>query len=110
MLPGSFSHGLLHRGASADALAFHEAQLRLIELGWGRKDPGVQQLFTSRYMPDGSAAQIAALNEQRRLSCDGRRAAAIVRARAGLDIRMLAPRLRVPTLIDHFGMRAAGRQ
>ena len=101
VLLGGFSHGLLHRGASADALAFHEAQLRLIELGWGRKDPGVQQLFTSRYMPDGSAAQIAALNEQQRLSCDGRRAAAIVRARAGLDIRAFAPQLRVPTLVLH---------
>ena len=68
VLLGAFSHGLLHRGVSADALAFHEAQVRLVELGWGRKDPGVQQLFTTRYMPDGSAAQIAALNEQQRLS------------------------------------------
>lgn len=101
VLLGGFSHGLLHRGVSADALAFHEAQLRLIELGWGRKDPGVQQMFSSRYMPDGSAEQVAALNEQQRLSCDGRRAAAIACARAGLDIRALAPQLRVPTLVLH---------
>ena len=95
------THGLLHRHPSPESLAFHEAQLRLIELGWGRKDPGVQQMFTSRFMPDADAQQIASFNEHQRLSCDGRRAAAIVRARAGEDVRPLAAALHVPTLVLH---------
>ncbi len=52
-------------------------------------------------MPDGTTEQSAALNEQQRLSCDGRRAAAVVRARAGFDIRALAPHLRALTLVLH---------
>jgi DNA-binding CsgD family transcriptional regulator/pimeloyl-ACP methyl ester carboxylesterase len=95
------THGLLHRSPSAEALAFHEAQLKLIELGWGRKDPGVQNMFTSRFMPDGNMEQIASFNEHQRLSCDGLRAAAIVRARAAQDVRQLVGALRVPTLVLH---------
>ena len=101
VLLGGYTHGLVHRGASPEMLAFHEAQLRLIELGWGRRDPGVQQMFTSRFMPGGTAEQIASLNEHQRLSCDGLRAAAIVRARATQDVRGLTPGLRVPVLVLH---------
>lgn len=101
VLVGAYSHGLLHHKLSAEALAFHETALRLIELGWGRRDPAVQQFFTTRFIPEASRAEAAALNEQQRLSCDGARAAAIARARAALDVRELLPRLRVPTLVLH---------
>ena len=101
VLMGSYTHGLLHREPSADSLAFHEATVRLVELGWGRADPAVQQFFTTRFAPEASPAEAAALNEQQRLSCDGRRAAAILRARAALDVRALLPQLKVPTLVLH---------
>jgi pimeloyl-ACP methyl ester carboxylesterase/DNA-binding CsgD family transcriptional regulator len=95
------THGLLHRNPSPEALAFHETQLRLIELGWGRKDPGVQQMFTSRFLPDGTAEQVASFNEHQRLSCDGLRAAAIVRARASQDVRAWVQDVQAPTLVLH---------
>lgn len=98
---GGFSHGLMFRGASAEAVAYHEAQVRLVELGWGRNDPSVQEFFTSRFLPDGSPEARAALNEQQRLSCDGRRAAALMQARARLDVRALAAQVRAPTLVLH---------
>jgi pimeloyl-ACP methyl ester carboxylesterase len=101
VLLGAYSHGLMHRQPSADALAFHQAQLRLVELGWGRRDPAVQQFFTTTMLPEASAAEVAALNEQQRLRCDGARAAAILRARAALDVRALAPQVRCPTLVLH---------
>lgn len=101
VLMGSYTHGLLHREPSADSLAFHEATVRLVELGWGRADPAVQQFFTTRFAPEASPAEAAALNEQQRLSCDGRRAAAILRARVALDVRALLPQLQVPTLVLH---------
>ena len=101
VLLGGATHGLLHRQVPPEALAFHEAQLRLIELGWGRKDPGVQQMFTSRFMPDASAEHIASFNEHQRQSCDGARAAAILRARAGTDVRAWARAVQVPTLVLH---------
>ncbi len=101
VLMGSYTHGLLHREPSADSLAFYDTTVRLVELGWGRADPAVQQFFTTRFAPEASPAEAAALNEQQRLSCDGRRAAAIMRARAALDVRALLPQLRVPTLVLH---------
>lgn len=101
VLVAGYTHGLLHRNTSPESLAFHEAQLKLIELGWGRADPGVQHMFTSRFMPDASAAQSALFNEHQRQSCDGIRAAAIARARAGLDVRDLVAQLQVPTLVLH---------
>jgi len=101
VLMGSYTHGLLHRQPTADKLAFHEALVRLVELGWGRADPAVQQFFTTGFVPDASLAEAAALNEQQRLSCDGQRAAAILRARVALDVRALAPLVQVPTLVLH---------
>ena len=52
-------------------------------------------------MPDATAAEAAAMNEQQRLSCDGPRAAATMRARSVLDIRSLAPLVRAPTMVLH---------
>ncbi len=101
VLLAGYSHGLVHREVSPQALAFHEAQLRLIELGWGRKDPGVQHMFTSRFMPDATAEQAASFNEHQRLSCDGLRAAAISRARASQDVRPQLSAVQAPTLVLH---------
>ena len=101
ILLAGYTHGLLHRNPSAQTLAFHEAQLKLIELGWGRNDPGVQAMFTSRFMPGGNAEQIASFNEHQRLSCGGQRAAAIVRAKSEQDARALAAKVQAPTLVLH---------
>ena len=101
VLLGGSTHGSLHRSPTADTLAYFEAQVRLVELGWGRNDPGVQQLFTSRFMPGGNTDQWASFNEHQRLSCNGHRAAALLRARAGADVREQARGLTVPTLVLH---------
>jgi hypothetical protein len=74
------THGLMHRQVKPEVLALHEARLPLIELGRGRKDPGVQQMFTSRFMPDANAAHTSLFNAHQRMSCKGVRAAAILRA------------------------------
>jgi DNA-binding CsgD family transcriptional regulator len=73
----------------------------LVELGWGRNDPAVQQFFSTTMLPDATPEQIVMLNEQQRQSCDGARAAKIMRARLGLDVRALAPLVRCPTLVLH---------
>ncbi len=101
VLLGGYLAGLLHQSPSTQALAFHEASLRLVELGWGRNDPAVQQFFTTRFIPEASLDEARALNEQQRLSCGAERAVQIMRARALLDVRALAPRVRCPTLVLH---------
>jgi pimeloyl-ACP methyl ester carboxylesterase len=101
VLLGGYLCGLLQQDPSAETLALHEAQLQLMRLGWGRRHPAVQQFFTTQLVPDASPEQAAALNEQQRLSCDGAQAAALLHARASLDVRALAPLVRVPTLVLH---------
>lgn len=101
VLLGGYLAGLLHQQPSPEALAFHEASLRLVELGWGRNDPAVQQFFTTRFIPDASLDEARALNEQQRLSCGPARAVQIMRARGTLDVRALAPLVQCPTLVLH---------
>lgn len=101
VLLGGFMAGLLHCQPTAEQLAFHETQVRLVELGWGRNDPAVQAFFTTRFIPEATREEVAALNEQQRLSASAERVARIMRSRAQLDVRALAPRVRVPTLVLH---------
>jgi pimeloyl-ACP methyl ester carboxylesterase len=101
VLLGGYNCGLLCRSPTPETLALHEAVVRLVEFGWGQRDSPVQQFFTATMIPDATLEQVRALNEQQRLSCDGKRAAAIVRARVGLDVRHLLPLVRCPTLVLH---------
>ena len=101
VLLGGYLAGLLHQQPSPEALAFHEASLHLVELGWGRNDPAVQQFFTTRFIPDAGLDEARALNEQQRMSCGAARAVQIMRARAALDVRALAPLVQCPTLVLH---------
>ena len=98
---GGYTHGLLHRQPTPEHLQMHEATAQLMRHGWGLRDAAVQQFFTATMLPDALPAQVQALNEQQRLSCGGERAAAILRARANLDVRALLPQVQCPTLVLH---------
>ena len=101
VLLGGYSHGPLLRDISAAGKTYLEAQAQLIEGGWGVRNSPVQQFFSSTMIPDGTPAQVAALNEQQRRSCDGRRAAALFRSRLALDARAEVGSVRCPTLVLH---------
>jgi pimeloyl-ACP methyl ester carboxylesterase len=98
---GGLALGLLHRSPSEKAVAYHDALIRIIELGWGKHHAAVQHFFTTAMIPDATPAQAAALNEQQARSCDGARAAAIVRAGATVDVREQLGAIRAPTLVLH---------
>jgi pimeloyl-ACP methyl ester carboxylesterase/DNA-binding CsgD family transcriptional regulator len=98
---GGFLHGAMHRCRTPEDRGFLEAQWRLVEFGWGRNDPEVREFFSSRFVPDATPEVRTGMNEQQRRSCDGPRAAEIMRARAELDVRALAPQVTVPTLVLH---------
>jgi pimeloyl-ACP methyl ester carboxylesterase/DNA-binding CsgD family transcriptional regulator len=101
VLHGASLCGQLANNPSADTIAMHEATLRLVQLGWGRDHAAVQAMFSTLFMPDASRADLESLNEQQRQSCDGERSARVLAARVRLDMRTLAPQLRVPTLVLH---------
>jgi pimeloyl-ACP methyl ester carboxylesterase len=101
VLFGGYLIGASHRSESADDLAYLEAQWRLVEFGWGRDDPAVREFFSGRFLPEATPEVRAGMNEQQRRSCNGTRAAAILRGRAAQDVRAIAPQVRVPTLVLH---------
>ena len=101
VLLGGQLHGALHRCSTPQDRAFLEAQWRLVELGWGRDDPAVREFFSSRFVPAASPEVRDGINEQQRRSCDGPRAADIMRARAEVDVRAMAPLVKAPTLVLH---------
>lgn len=98
---GGFLHGALHRCSAPEERGYLEAQWKLVQFGWGRDDPAVREFFSSRFVPDATPEVRAGLNEQQRRSCDGPLAAQIMRARAEVDVRALAPRVAAPTLVLH---------
>ena len=101
VLLGGYMNGALQRAPSDEERAYLEAQWRLVETGWSRDDPAVREFFSSRFIPDAPPEVRAGMNEQQRRSCDGPRAARLLRGRALLDVRALARQVRVPTLVLH---------
>ncbi|WP_395701880.1 hypothetical protein [Aquabacterium sp.] len=72
-------------------------------------DSAVQQYFTSTMVPDASREQAESLNEQQRLSCDGEHAAALMLARASLDVRAEAAALRNALSALYARLQVEGR-
>jgi pimeloyl-ACP methyl ester carboxylesterase len=98
---GGFARGLLRRNPSAATVEYHQALVRMMELGWGRGNPAVQQFFTTTMVPGATPEQAIALTEQQRIACDGARAAATLRMAAGIDVQELLPAVKAPTFVVH---------
>ncbi len=97
---GGFARGRLNRGSPQQAEEA-EVQLGLIRLGWGSDDAAFRQFFTTQFMPDGTAAELASFNEIQRLSTSPDIAGRISRVSNGIDVVELARTVRVPTLVMH---------
>lgn len=67
----------------------------------GGAQPAFRQLFTSLFMPSGTPAQWAAFDELQRNTTSPANAARFLDAFFRLDVRDLADRVRVPTIVLH---------
>lgn len=79
----------------------YKAVHEVVRLGWGRDNPAFRQLFTSRFVPQGSQAQIDWFNELCRRTTSPANASALLAARGDIDVREYLPLVRVPTLVLH---------
>ncbi|HUQ74545.1 MAG TPA: alpha/beta fold hydrolase [Burkholderiales bacterium] len=100
-LLGAYLRGSLRRGALPEHAAEIEAQLKLVELGWGREDASYRQMFASQFMPGGSLEQLRSMSELQKVSSSPEDAARILRTAFELQVRASAPRVRCPTLVMH---------
>jgi pimeloyl-ACP methyl ester carboxylesterase/DNA-binding CsgD family transcriptional regulator len=100
ILYGAFARGFYQRGdpvGERECLLIKEA----IRFGWGKENPSFRQLFTARFIPEGTVEQVAWFNELCRRTTTGEIAAELLDLRGRIDVVELLERVRVPTLIMH---------
>lgn len=95
---GGFARGRAVRGVPHEET---EMLFKLIELGWGRDDPSLRQVFTTRFLPDADLEAFHAFNDMMPLTASAQTAAKIVRANLSIDVRADAERVKCPTLVFH---------
>ena len=100
VLYGGYARGRRRRGSQRDAEQA-DALLTLMRQGWGGENPAFRQLFTSLFIPDGTAEQMNWFNELQRKTASPENAVRIRNASYDIDVTDLLPRVTVPTLVLH---------
>ena len=100
LLYGGYARGVFRRGDPA-AEKLYRAIIDVAQAGWHDQNPVFRQLFTARFVPDGSDAQLHWFNELARTATTADAAAALMEARAHIDVSDLLSRVAVPTLVMH---------
>ena len=100
ILYGGYARGFFRRG-NPDTEREYRAILEVIRVGWGKENPTFRQIFTSRFIPEGTAEQLAWFNELCRKTVAPEMAAEIQQMRGNIDIVELLGQVRVPTLVIH---------
>src|SRR5258708_13927234 len=58
---GTYARGSLIRGLPPEHVAQMEAQLKLVEVGWGREHPTYRTMFPPQFLPGATPAQLTSL-------------------------------------------------
>src|SRR4051794_27569675 len=99
VLYGGYARGRRHRGAASAEES--EMLVQMIKVGWGQPLPAYRRVFTTLFIPEGSAEQMEWIDELQRTSASAEQAAAIRAARDELEVTARAPEVRIPTLVLH---------
>ena len=100
VLYGGFARGRRLRGSAVDKEQA-EAMLTLMRTGWGQDNPAFRQVFTSLFVPGGTAEQMEWFNELQRKTTSPENAVRLRLVSDYMDIVELLPRVRTPTLVLH---------
>jgi pimeloyl-ACP methyl ester carboxylesterase/DNA-binding CsgD family transcriptional regulator len=101
VLFGAYARGRLKRDPSPEERDEAELLQRIIRVGWGRPDPVFRRIFTTRFVPDGSAEQLEWFDELQRVSASPRTAERLRACWSQIDVTDLLDEVDVPTLIAH---------
>ena len=101
VLYGTYACGHLKRNPTPMQIEERKVLIDLVRVGWGRETPAFRQVFSSLFFPDASPDQLRWFNELQRVSTSPENAARMMRAFWDLDVRDIAPRVHVPTLVLH---------
>jgi pimeloyl-ACP methyl ester carboxylesterase/DNA-binding CsgD family transcriptional regulator len=101
VLYGGYARGWTHRPLDAPGRIEYEAIVALMRTGWGKENPAFRQVFTSRFIPGGSAEQLEWWNDLCRKTTTPEIAAELMQARADVEVKDLLGSVRAPTLVIH---------
>lgn len=107
--PERVSHLVLYGGYAAgwrvrndpEEIKKREAMVTLMRHGWGSDNPAFRQIFTSLFLPGGTAEQMKWFNELQRITASPEHAVLHSITAADHDIRPLLPKVKTPTLVLH---------
>ncbi len=88
-------------GASEADIREREAVMTLTATGWGRDNPAYRQIFSSTFMPNATAEELAWFNEFQRCTTSPENAVRFLSAFGDIDVRGQLARVEVPTLVLH---------
>lgn len=97
---GGYARGWRVRG-DAKGARLYDSIVEIAELGWDAENPVFRELFTKRFVPEGSEEQIAWFNELCRKTVSSQMAARLLSARADVDVLDLLPQVKTPALVLH---------
>ena len=100
ILYGGYSRGWAKRTDAQGERQYH-AILELMRVGWGKENPVFRQVFTSRFLPGATEAQIGWYNELCRRTSTAEMAARLLEARSTIDVADMLGSVKAPTLVIH---------
>ena len=99
ILHGGYARGWARRDAASERE--YQAIVDILRVGWGRDTTAIREVFTSRFIPAGSRAQIDWFNELCRRTTSAEIAPQLLLGRAHVDVTDLLDRIQCPTLVLH---------
>jgi pimeloyl-ACP methyl ester carboxylesterase/DNA-binding winged helix-turn-helix (wHTH) protein len=100
VLYGGYARGKRRRGSSQD-VEHSDALLTLMRQGWGQENPAFRQIFTSLFIPGGTAEQMQWFNDLQRITTSPENAVRIRQAVDDIDVSELLPQVKAPALVLH---------
>jgi pimeloyl-ACP methyl ester carboxylesterase len=101
ILHGAYARGWLNRDLTEEQIEEEKLMISLMRVGWGRENPAFRQVFAMQLFPEATAGQLRALEEQMRISVSPENAVRLESEMHRIDVRHLAPQIKVPTLVSH---------
>lgn len=100
ILYGGYARGAYRRD-DHDRQRMYRAMIDLVQLGWASDNPTFRQVFTSRFIPGGTDAQLDWFNDLCQKTTSADLAERLLEARAAVDITSQLADVTIPTLVMH---------
>jgi pimeloyl-ACP methyl ester carboxylesterase/DNA-binding CsgD family transcriptional regulator len=100
ILYGGYARGASRRNDPEQEREF-AAIIELARLGFGRDDPAFRHLFTSRFVPGATEAQMDWFNELCRKTSSPKIVGQLLEKRAEIDVTSMLGSVKAPTLVLH---------